>query len=137
MLLLPQSSGDEACRVGTAILNQALIDLQHFTPEFITRARERIGTAISSKQKMRRMEAWALATDERHDICEWVGSTDFLTVVDWAGMDASKVAKVFTDLLEPHGKPDKRKKRAKNYVQSKRLNTTTRGHLRPRSAAPA
>lgn len=99
MLLLPMSEGDPARSVGTAVLNQALADLQHYTPQFIAglvlRAKE--ATELNSRKKLR--DRWGEASDTRQGILDWVGTPDFSTVVDWSGLEESKVEKVFRDLI--------------------------------------
>lgn len=117
MIRLGTSSAryDPVENLGTAILRQAMFDLEKTSPAHIAKIRAKVDEpGISSELRSMRRWRWGEASDMREELLEWLGSPDFITVVGWSGFEVEGVRKAFNDVLETQ------KAGAANLPKSKR-----------------
>ena len=80
-------------------MKQALADAKKFTPEYIAEVKRVRDTTRDAGEFKRYSERYIEASDNRDDILSWVGTSDFATVVDWAGLDPESVAESFNEVI--------------------------------------
>ena len=110
---------DPVHNLGTAVLRQALFDLERMSPTTIARLRAMVDEpGISPELRSKRSERWGEASDMRHELIEWLGTEDYNTVVGWSGFEPGGVRKAFDAVLEAQGSSkDDNQKRKRRRVR--------------------
>lgn len=95
---------DPVENLGTAILRQAMFDLEKTSPAHIAKIRAKVDEpGISSELRCMRRWRWGEASDLREELLSWLGSDDFKTVVAWSGFEFDSVKKAFDAALVAQG----------------------------------
>lgn len=106
MIRLGTSSAryDPVENLGTAVLRQAMFDLEKTSPVHIAKLRAKIDEpGISADLRYMRQWRWGEACDIREELLAWIGSEDFETVVGWSGFGVVEARKAFDATVKEQG----------------------------------